>query len=335
MAELSIILVNWNCLAYTEQCVASIKSTLTGIDYEVIVVDNASGDAPCQSLPESFPWVKLILSDQNIGFGRANRLGVKSTSGEYLFFLNPDTVLQPDAVRRMLDTLKTESRVGAVGCRLLNLDGTFQLSSVQSFPTILNQLLALESLQKRYPHWSIWGKRPLYMRSSVGVDEVDVVSGAALMVKRRAYEEAGGFNSAYFLYAEEVDLCHALRRAGWKVAHCGRAEITHFGGQAMKQREDGFVDAAMRDSIYYFFSQTRGEMYARLYKFAMLTSAGFRLIVLTLLSPATAVVEYPIKRRNLARSYRKWLRIGRWSLTGWRRGDVYNFRTSQEKMTSV
>ncbi len=316
MADLSIIIVNWNCLGFTAQCILSIQSIMAGIDYEVIVVDNNSADAPCSSLRESYPWVKLILSDHNIGFGRANNLGVKSSTGQYLFFLNPDTVLRPDAAQRMLDVLKMEREVGATGCRLLNPDGTLQLSSVQSFPTILNQLLAFEGLQKRFPGWSIWGKRPLYVPSSTSMDEVDVVSGAALMVKRSAFEEAGGFNKAYFMYAEEVDLCYSLWSNGWKVLHCSNAEIIHFGGQATKNREDGFVDAAMRNSVYHFLSQKRGAAYARLYRLGMLASAGFRLIVLMLLSPMAVIAGYPMERQDLRRSYRKWLRISRWGLIG-------------------
>lgn len=327
MAELSIILVNWNCLDFTEQCLASIQSMITDIDYEVIVVDNASGDAPCSSLKERFPWAKLILSEENIGFGRANNLGAKYASGKYFFFLNPDTLLRPGAVNKMLDTLKTKPEAGAVGCRLLNPDESLQLSSVQAFPTILNQLLAIESLQERFPEWSIWGKRSLYRASSTGIDEVDVVSGAALMVKRRAFEQTGGFNKSYFMYAEEVELCQALAKADWKVVHRGDAEITHFGGQATKKREDGFVEAAQRDSVHRFLLQTRGRTYARLYKLSMLVSAGCRLTILTLFSPATAVAG-PNKRKNFIQAYRKWLRIGRWSLTG-SEGNIYNFRASQ------
>lgn len=314
MAELSIILVNWNCLDFTEQCIASIQSVIRDLDYEVIVVDNASGDAPCLSLKEKFPWVKLILSEENIGFGRANNLGVKQSSGEYLFILNPDTVLQPGAVESMLEMLKSRPEVGAVGCRLLNPDGTVQLSSVQTFPTIANQFLALESLQRRFPRWRLWGKCPLYRRSITGWDEVDVVSGAALMVKRKRFEQVGGFNDAYFMYAEEVELCHAFRLIGLKVLHCSHGEITHFGGQATEKCRDGFVDVAMRDSVYCFLRRTRGKMYASLYRLSMVASAGFRLIMLLLFSPAAVLVGYPIKRERFTQIFGKWWRIGRWGL---------------------
>src|ERR1022692_4795498 len=98
MADLSIIFVNWNCIAFTEQCIASIVSTVKGIDYEVIVVDNASHDAPCSALIDRFPEIQLILSDENIGFGQANNLGARYSTGEILLFLNPDTLVIDDAI---------------------------------------------------------------------------------------------------------------------------------------------------------------------------------------------------------------------------------------------
>ena len=169
-----------------------------------------------------------------------------------------------------------------------------------------------------------------------GMDEVDVVSGAALMVKRRAFAQVGGFSSAYFMYAEEVDLCHALRHTGWKIVHCADAEITHFGGQATKKCEDGFVDTAMRDSVFYFLLQTRGRIYARLYRLGMLVSAAFRLIALTVIFPFSVTLGRPMKREKFFRSYRKWLRIGKWGLTAYySEVTPHKLRASQEKITSI
>src|SRR5580704_16327152 len=138
MTDLSIILVNWNCLDFTEQCIGSICATTHDVDYEVIVVDNASADAPCQSLVEKFPWMKLVLSEQNIGFGRANNLGVQHSTGRNLLFLNPDTLVLKDALLRMLTDLRGRPNAGAIGCKLFNPDGTLQTTCVQPIPTIFN-----------------------------------------------------------------------------------------------------------------------------------------------------------------------------------------------------
>ena len=243
------------------------------IEYEVVVVDNASMDAPCQIITERFPWVKLILSDENIGFGRANNLGVHHSTGRYLLFLNPDTVVLGDALARMLSETQARPQAGAVGCKLLNPDGTLQTSRVLGFPTIANQLLSLAWLQRRLPNLGLWGQRPLHAAAHSKVDEVEVVPGAAILVPRPVFEAAGGFSPEYFMYAEEVDLCFAIRRAGWHNLHVKDAEIMHFGGQSTKQCEDGFSAVTMRDSVYRFFRRNHGRSYAMLYRAGMLLSA--------------------------------------------------------------
>ncbi|WP_263357918.1 glycosyltransferase family 2 protein [Acidicapsa ligni] len=314
MTNLSIILVNWNCLAFTEQCIASICAVAPKVDYEVIVVDNASADAPCQSLVEKYPWVKLILSAKNIGFGQANNLGVRHSSGKVLFFLNPDTVVLEDALRRMLCELSAAPQAGAIGCRLLNPDRTLQTSSVQRFPTVFNQFLALSWLQRKWPNLPLWGKQALYYNGPRVIHEVDVVSGAAIMVRRNIFEEVGGFNPEYFMYAEEVELCYAIRRAGWKIMHSSDAKIIHFGGQSTKKRENGFVDIAMRQSVYRFLCRTRGNFYARIYRFFLLISAILRLILLACMSPFSIILNFPVDRETNAITLRKWLRIAEWSV---------------------
>jgi GT2 family glycosyltransferase len=313
MTDLSIIIVNWNCMAFTEQCIASIYSTVNDVAYEVIVVDNASADSPCQSLTEKFPDVKLVLSDENIGFGRANNLGARLSLGKILFFLNPDTVLLGDAVHRMLDGLLARPQAGVIGCRLLNPDGSAQIS-VQKAPTIINQLFALEWLQRRWPSLPSQGKETPHSESAAALPKVDVVAGAGLMIRRNVFEKVEGFNPEYFMYAEEVELCDAVHRAGWELLHCSSAEVIHFGGQSTKKREDGFSDIAMLESVYRYLCHTRGHFYARLFRAALLLSAVVRGAVLALISPFAVTLNRPMTRDRLTRARRKWLRIGRWSV---------------------
>jgi len=315
MKDLSIILVNWNSLAFAEQCIASICSNAHGLDYEIIVVDNASADAPCNRLVAKFPWVTLLLSERNLGFGRANNLAAQQSSGRNLLFLNPDTVVLGDALPRMVDLLTANPQAGAVGCRLINTDGTVQTSCVQSFPTVLNQLLALDFLKRRWPATPPWGIRALGSASHhKSVYDVDVVSGACILIRRHVFEQVGGFNPEYFMYAEEVDLCHCIHRDGWKILHTAAAQVIHFGGQSTTSREDGFTDIAMRDSVHRFLRRTRGNAYASLYRAAILASAVCRLAALALVYPATALPGQITRREPVARRFRKWLRIARWSI---------------------
>jgi GT2 family glycosyltransferase len=316
MTDLSIILVNWNCLDFTEQCIGSICATTHDVDYEVIVVDNASADAPCQSLVEKFPWMKLVLSEQNIGFGRANNLGVQHSTGRNLLFLNPDTLVLKDALLRMLTDLRGRPNAGAIGCKLFNPDGTLQTTCVQPIPTIFNQIFALDWLQRRWPSLPFWGKQALYYTGPETVHQVDAVSGAAILVRREVFEEVGGFNPEYFMYTEEIDLCYVIQRAGWKVLHSSEAQVIHFGGQSSKKCEDGFDDVTMRDSICRFFRRTRGSSYAGLYRICLILSSICRLITVAIVWPFAAMLKKPSERIYLTRVFRKWLKIARWG-AGW------------------
>ena len=309
MTDLSIILVNWNCIRFTEQSLASIHETVEGISYEVIVVDNASTDFGWPELQSRYPSVKIVLSQANLGFGGANNLGATMASGRILFFLNPDTILLKDAVLHAYQTLADREDAGVVGCRFLNPDGSLQLSSVQAFPSVLNQAFAFRWLQQRFP--SLQGKRALFGNRSGKISTVDVVSGAGLMIRDAVFARVGGFSKEYFMYAEEVELCYAVRQAGWKVLHCGAAEIIHFGGQSTGQCSDGFQDIAMRRSVHYFLQRRKGTAAAWFYRAALFGSAALRIV---LLSIALRILNVS-RRKRAADGLRKWRRIARWAMT--------------------
>ena len=327
MKDLSIIIVNWNSLAFAESCIESIEENLRGLSYEVIVVDNASGDAPCGRLATRFPWIKLLLSSENIGFGRANNLGAEHADGEVLLFLNPDTRVEGDAVQIMFDELTSRLDAGVAGCRLLNRDRTLQLSSVQAFPTILNQLLSLERLQRLWPQSPLWGKQALYLQQANAVCAVDVVSGAALMIKRPVFATSGGFNPLYFMYAEEVDLCAAVRRLGLKVLHCTRAQIVHFGSESTRQCEEGFADIEMRESVYKLLRSIRGRWYAALFRKSLLLSAVGRLAVLIPFRMYIQITADERRKRKAKKSWSKWVRILVWTISS--RADQNVKKTAQ------
>ena len=310
--NLSIVIVNWNSIEFTKNCITSLQTTIRGLDYEIIVVDNASNDDLYGGLSEAFPSVKLVCHKRNIGFAGANNLGVEHSCGDNILLLNPDTVVLNDAIQRMVSALDSALEIGAVGCRLLNGDSSLQMTSVQPFPTIANQLFAIDWLKRRLPTLPLWGMRALYSADQQNLSDVEVVSGACLMVKREAFEKVGGFSTDYFMYAEEVDLCYKLRAAGWSVCHVPDAQIIHFGGQSTKKKENGFADIMMRESICTLLRKFRGPWYALLYRAAILSSALVRMFVLL---PALAIPNQVVRRDYIAPALRKWRRIAAWSLS--------------------
>jgi len=308
--DLSIIVVNWNSARFAAECVASIAAETGGLEYEVIIVDNGSTDNSCQVLGQ-LRGVRLIRNQQNLGFARANNLGFESAQGRILLFLNPDTELRGPAVHLMYAALDAAREVGVLGCRLLNSDLSIQTSCVQARPTLLNQALDSEWLRRRFPSSRLWGTQPLFEESKGTPVEVDMVSGACLMVRRKAFEQVGRFDTDYFMYGEDTDLCYRVKKAGWKIAYLGRATVIHFGGQSSKQQgREAFTGPLARQSLYTFFLKTRGTLYARLYQLATLAIATFRLIILAM----ARLLPAPVSRQEQLRGSRqKWRKILRWA----------------------
>jgi GT2 family glycosyltransferase len=316
--DISIIVVNWNSIAFTRDCIASIRTSMHGQDYEIVVVDNASQDDCSCLLSDASVPLKVINSPSNLGFAGANNLGFEHSTGDKLLFLNPDTLVRKDAIQRMAAHLDSAPEIGAVGCRLLNSDFSVQTSSVQPFPTISNQLFALDWIHRRWPRWSLLGIESLAANNAVSASEVEVVSGACIMVKRRVFAKIGGFSTEYFMYAEEADLCYRIRRAGWIIKHLDSAEIVHFGGKSSKTQGSTFSDIVMRESIFNLLRKFRGSAYAYLYRVALLFSAVIRLALLT---PLFALPASLLDRAVVLRAFRKWRSIASWAIAmeGWSR----------------
>src|SRR5581483_1033887 len=237
-------------IEFLTKCVESIYATTHRLSYEIVVVDNSSAD-DFTAFSQRYPQVKVVQAGRNLGFAGANNLGTEHTSGDKILYLNPDTLVTGNAIEQMAARLDAPE-VGAVGCRLLNGDMTLQMSAVQPYPTIVNQLLTLDYFKRRWPMFPLWGMRALYAPDSPAANEVEVISGACLMVKRAVLEKVGVFSTEYFMYAEEIDLCYRIRRAGWVLSYLGDAEVVHFGGQSTKKKGDGFADVMMRDSVFKF-----------------------------------------------------------------------------------
>lgn len=308
--DLSIIIVNWNSAEYVKQCVCSVKEQTTGIEYEIIVVDNGSFDACRKMLAEHFPDVVFLQIPRNVGFGSANNCGAGRARGNTLLFLNPDTRVLDHAIDRLYERFMHIGNPGAVGCRLLNGDGTLQTSCVQSFPTVLNQLLNADALQRMFPHSRLWGKTALSGKGDAP-QKVAVVSGACLMSRRDVFELVGRFSPEYFMYAEDLDLCYKMQQAGFHNVYIPEAEIIHYGGGSTGTSGNNFGNLMMCESIYRFLRKTRGHTYSGLYRVSLSGAALLRM--------AIAGALYPVWRaRGMERQWtatvRKWRAISRWGV---------------------
>jgi len=209
MCDISIIIVSYNTAELLVECLNSIVSQ-SNREIEVIVVDNASSDASASLVAQDFPWVKLIANEHNLGFARANNQALKISQGRYIYFLNPDTVVQPGVFEAMIDFMSAHSDIGLAGTRILNPDGTLQ-----------------SSVEKRYP-----GQKRAKQDLEGLKGEIAWVLGASMIARRAVVEDLEGFDEDFFLYGEEQDLCLRIRKTGWKIGHIPDAVVVHWGGRS-------------------------------------------------------------------------------------------------------
>ena len=310
--DLSVVIVNWNSAEYTIPCVSSIKAHTKDLEFEIIVVDNASADDSCRLIQERCPSVKLVRSLQNLGFARANNLGFQHSSGRIALFLNPDTELRGPAINLMFACLNSSADIGVLGCRLLNSDLSVQTSCIQPFPTILNQVADIERLRRLSPRLKLWGTRPLFDPDRGEPIGVDAVSGACQMIRREVFERVGLFSTEYFMYMEDLDLCYKVRKMGMKVCHLGSATIVHHGGQTSKKRGgEEFSGPMMKESLFKFLRKSRGPFYAGLYRISVFLVSILRVTALTAL---LAIPSAQLDKDALRYSLNKWHKILRWSM---------------------
>jgi GT2 family glycosyltransferase len=313
---LSIIIVNWNSKEYVRQCVASIIATTSDIDYEIIVVDSGSFDGCGDMLLDFFPEVRFVQSRENVGFGRANNLGVRYARGDVLLLLNPDTEVRGRAIEELYTRVHELPRPGVIGCRLLNTDGSLQRNCVQPFPTIPNQILNCEALQRWFPKIGLWLTATTFKDAASPVP-VEAVSGACMAVHRRVFDLVGGFSTEYFMYGEDLDLCYKTRAAGLVNYHVPRVEIVHHGGGSTGQSR--FSEIMIRESVRRMLTKTRGDYYSLGYRIGLTGAAIVRLGVLLMIFPA-ALIRHRTNRWSAA--FGRWQSVLRWGvgLESWARG---------------
>jgi N-acetylglucosaminyl-diphospho-decaprenol L-rhamnosyltransferase len=261
-------------------------------------------------LREAYPKVRFIQSDKNLGFAKANNAAFLASKGKVVLFLNPDTELIGPAINILFHHLQELPDSGAIGCRLLNSNGTLQTSCIQSIPTILNQVLDSEASRAKWPRSRLWGTAPLYSASE-NPQEVEAISGACIMLKRDVFEDVGLFSDDYFMYAEDIDLSYKLRKAGYRNYYLPMAAVTHHGGSSTQQAVSDFAAIMMREAIWRFMRKTRGGLYGLAYRAAMFASASARMMMLFFMSPEEARSHQSHINDG---AFRKWWAILRWSL---------------------
>jgi GT2 family glycosyltransferase len=195
MIDLSIIIVNFNVKEFLQNLLSSIEKSSGNISKEIIVIDNASDDGSVEIIREKFPSVRLIASQKNLGFGRANNLGLEISKGKYILLINPDTIVQEDTFQKLIYFMEKTPEAGLVGCKVLNSDGTLQLACRRGFPGPWTSFTKVTGLSRLFPKSRLFAGYNLTYLDENQTYEVDAISGAFMMMKREVYEKIGGFDS--------------------------------------------------------------------------------------------------------------------------------------------
>lgn len=264
--KLSIILLCWNDREVIAECLRSIFANTHSTDFEVIVSDNGSTDGSVEFIRSSYPMVHLIENGRNLRFAKANNVGTRASRGEYVLILNPDTIIHEGSLDKIVSFADQHPEAGAFGCRVLNLDRSYQVSA-RPFASLRAEWIAalylrgLGRLHKWFTSDSYSGWNGATER------QVDWLSGCFILVRAGLLKSIGGFDEQFFYYYEDMDLCRRIWQAGYAILYAPDATITHLGGQSTKARFPALafvLDGQVTRYLYYYkYSGKRGVRRAR------------------------------------------------------------------------
>lgn len=286
--DLSIIIVNWNTCELLRDCIHSINRNRDDLNLEILVIDNNSSDTSVAMMRRDFPNILLIENHENLGFAKANNQGLQISKGRCLFLLNPDTVIQPEALTRLVRFLDEHPGAGAVAAKLLNSDMTLQYS-VRHFPNYLTPFTENSTLFDAPVIYHFSKSSHLMDWDHNAIIEVDQPAGAAFMIKRSVIETLGVLDNEYHMFFEDVDLCYRITKNGWKIFYLPDAIIVHHGGQSVKQRQN--VGEEFYRSLIRYFRVHFGIWSERRIRVSMLLVSSALLVystALTLFHPSRA-----------------------------------------------
>lgn len=292
MTLLSLIIVNWNTCALLAACLTAVEAELAnfpGDQVETWVIDNASTDGSVGLVQTRFPWVRLLKNRVNLGFASANNQAMQVARGRYFFLLNADTELLPGALPTLVQFMEAHPQAAAAGARYLNPDGSLQMSCYPA-PTLVREGWRMFHLDRLYP----FGVYPMAAWCVQTPRTVDVVQGAALLLRRTVLDQIGRFDTSYFMYTEEVDLCQRMRQAGWSIYFVPTACIMHHGGQSTRQAALTMFLQLYRSKILYF-RKHHGITATFLYKVMLFCATIMRLG----LTPLVWLEAAPRRRHHL------------------------------------
>lgn len=297
--KLSIVIVNYNVKFFLAQCLNSVQLSLQALnnEAEVFVVDNHSVDGSVQLLKEQYPWVKLIENSENVGFSKANNQAIRLSQGEYVLLLNPDTVLEQDTLIKTIDYLDANPQVGGLGVRMIDGKGNFLPESKRGLPTPRVAFFKISGLSKLFPKSKYFNHYHLGYLKEHEINEVEVLSGAFMMLRKTVLDNIGLLDETFFMYGEDVDLSYRILQAGYKNVYFPETTIIHYKGESTKKGSINYVRlfySAMAIFAEKHFKNRQGKVFSWLINLAIWFRATMAILKRMFVRIAAPTIDFAV-----------------------------------------
>jgi len=277
MKDLSVIIVNYNVEYFLEQCLLSVEKAAKNIDAEIFVVDNNSVDGSVNLVKEKFPFVKLIENKKNTGFSFANNQAIKESNGKYVLLLNPDTLVEEDTFEKIITFMNTHQDAGGLGVMMVDGKGIFLPESKRGLPTPMVAFYKIFGLSAFFPKSKIFGRYHVGYLDKNKTHEIEILSGAFMLLRKKVLDEIGLLDETFFMYGEDIDLSYRITKAGYKNYYYPETKIIHYKGESTKKSSVNYVFIFYRAMIIFaekHFSQKNAKTFSTLINLAIYLRAA-------------------------------------------------------------
>lgn len=279
--KLSVIIVNYNVQHFLEQCLTSALKALEGLDGEIWVVDNNSVDGSVEMVREKFPSVNLIASKTNHGFSRGNNIAIEKANGEYVLLLNPDTLVEEDTFRKTITFMDKTPDAGGLGVKMVDGKGNFLPESKRSLPTPTVAFYKIFGLSSLFPKSKRFGKYHCGHLDKNETHEIEILSGAFMMMRKSVLQKVGLLDEDFFMYGEDIDLSYRITKGGFKNYYFADTRIIHYKGESTKKSSVNYVFVFYNAMIIFakkHFNQKNASIFSVLIKLAIYFRAGIAIL---------------------------------------------------------
>ena len=279
--DLSVVIVNYNVVFFLEQCLNSVFAASKNLNVQIFVVDNNSVDGSINMLKENFSSVVLIENKENVGFSKANNQAIKRANSPYVLLLNPDTVIEEDTFDKCIDFMNSNADCGGLGLRMLDGKGNFLPESKRGFPSPSVAFYKIFGLSYLFPKSQKFGRYHLGFLSEFEVNEVDVLSGAFMLLRKVTLEKVGLLDEQFFMYGEDIDLSYRIKLGGYKNYYFPETKIIHYKGESTKKSSVNYVFVFYKAMILFakkHFSNKNANLFSFAINLAIYMRASLSLI---------------------------------------------------------